>query len=128
MTVQVGLCRTRSEIPKTGFLASRLICLHVYMCTKQRIRLTDQPHNIMVVIAKDTFSFDTAHHMISVLFQSIYDRIHQENLSVSCIHLEPHFHIAKLGYGGVHLFFLFLLQNIDCGYSLEPTLPSTRWF
>ena len=31
--------------------------------------------------------------------------------------LEPHFYIAKLG---VYLFFLFLLQNIDCGYSLEP--------
>ena len=34
--------------------------------------------------------------------------------------LKPHFYIAKLGYGGVYLFFLFLLQNIDCGYSLEP--------
>ena len=34
--------------------------------------------------------------------------------------LEPHFFIAKQGYGGVYLFFLFLLQNIDCGYSLEP--------
>ena len=33
--------------------------------------------------------------------------------------LEPHFYIAKLGYAGVYLFFLFLLQNIDCGYSLE---------
>ena len=33
--------------------------------------------------------------------------------------LEPHFYIAKLGYAGVHLVFLFLLQNIDCGYSLE---------
>ena len=31
--------------------------------------------------------------------------------------LEPHLYIAKLGYAGVHLFFLFLLQNIDCGYS-----------
>ena len=30
------------------------------------------------------------------------------------------FYIAKLGYAGVYLFFLFLLQNIDCGYSLEP--------
>ena len=28
----------------------------------------------------------------------------------------------KLGYAGVNLFFLFLLQNIDCGYSLEPPL------
>ena len=26
----------------------------------------------------------------------------------------------KLGYAGVYLFFLFLLQNIDYGYSLEP--------
>ena len=34
--------------------------------------------------------------------------------------LEPHFYIAKLGLAGVNLFFLFLLQNIDCGYSLEP--------
>ena len=33
---------------------------------------------------------------------------------------EPHFYIEKLGYVGVYLFFLFLLQNIDCGYSLEP--------
>ena len=35
--------------------------------------------------------------------------------------LIPHFYIAKLGYAGAYLFFLiFLLQNIDCGYSLEP--------
>ena len=34
--------------------------------------------------------------------------------------LEPHFYIAKLGYVGVYLFFLFVLQNMDCGYSLEP--------
>ena len=33
---------------------------------------------------------------------------------------EPHFYIAKLGYEGVNLCFLFLLQNIYCGYSLEP--------
>ena len=36
--------------------------------------------------------------------------------------LIPHFYIAKLGYAGVYIFFLFLLQNIDCGYSLEPPL------
>ena len=34
--------------------------------------------------------------------------------------LDPHFYIEKLGFAGVYLFFLFLLQNIDCGYSLEP--------
>ena len=33
--------------------------------------------------------------------------------------LEPYFYIVKLGYAGVYLFFLFLLQNINCGYSLE---------
>ena len=33
--------------------------------------------------------------------------------------LEPHFYIEKKGFAGVYLFFLFLLQNIDCGYSLE---------
>ena len=30
-----------------------------------------------------------------------------------------HPHIIKLVYAGVYLFFLFLLQNIDCGYSLD---------
>ena len=35
--------------------------------------------------------------------------------------LKPHFYIVKLGFTGVYiLFFLFLLKNIDCGYSLEP--------
>ena len=33
--------------------------------------------------------------------------------------LKPHFYIVKLGHAGVYLFFLFLLQNINCGYSLE---------
>ena len=32
----------------------------------------------------------------------------------------PHYYIEKLGFAGVYLFFSFLLQNIDCGYSLEP--------
>ena len=30
--------------------------------------------------------------------------------------LKPNFNIVKLGFAGVYLFFLFLLQNIDCGY------------
>ena len=34
--------------------------------------------------------------------------------------LKPHFYIEKLGFARVYLFFfLFLLQNKDCGYSLE---------
>ena len=58
-----------------------------------------------------------------------HQNIHLRNLY--CVHirktcpcnvypLKPHFYIVKLGYTGVYLFFLFLLQNIDCGYSLEP--------
>ena len=35
-------------------------------------------------------------------------------------HLKPHIYIAKLGFTGYALFFLFLHKNIDCGYSLEP--------
>ena len=34
--------------------------------------------------------------------------------------LETHFYITKLGYARVYLFVLILLQNIDCGYLLEP--------
>ena len=34
--------------------------------------------------------------------------------------LTPHFYIEKVGFTRVYLFLLFLLQNIDCGYSLEP--------
>ena len=34
--------------------------------------------------------------------------------------LTPHFYIEKVGFTRVYIFFLFLLQNIDCGYSLEP--------
>ena len=34
--------------------------------------------------------------------------------------LKPHFYIVKLGFTGVYIIFLFLLLNIDCGYSLEP--------
>ena len=43
---------------------------------------------------------------------------HQENMSVNP--LIPHFYIIQLGNAEVYLFFLLLLLNIDCGYSLEP--------
>ena len=45
---------------------------------------------------------------------------HHEKCPCNVYPLEPHFYIVKLGYAGVYLFFLFLLQNMDCGYSLEP--------
>ena len=48
---------------------------------------------------------------------------HQENMSVQYIiiyPLKPDFYIEKLGFAGVYLIFLLLIQNIHCGYSLEP--------
>ena len=46
---------------------------------------------------------------------------HQENESGNEYPLIPHFYISKTGvWRGIYLFFLFLLQNIDGGYSLKP--------
>ena len=36
--------------------------------------------------------------------------------------LKPHFYIVKLGFIGVYIIFLILLQDIECGCSLEPPL------
>ena len=61
---------------------------------------------------------------VNVLFQKSRPILHSHIIMKTCpcnvYPLKPHFCIAKLGYAGVYLFFLFLLQNIDCGYSLEP--------
>ena len=53
------------------------------------------------------------------LFQENYISI-RKTCPCKVYPLKPHFYIVKLGYAGVYLFFLFLLKNIDCGYSLEP--------
>ena len=46
------------------------------------------------------------------------------NIRITCPYteypLKPNFYIGKLRFAGIYLFFLFLLKNIDCGYSLEP--------
>ena len=62
----------------------------------------------------------------------------QKNAYIILTPLKPHFYIVKLGFTGVNIIFLisaqkhilwvlvrtasalFLLKNIDCGYSLEP--------
>ena len=47
--------------------------------------------------------------------------------STSCKHIHeqngPNYIIVKMGLTGVNIFFLFLIQDIDCGYSLEPAWP-----
>ena len=41
--------------------------------------------------------------------------------------LKPHFYIVKLGFTGVYIIFLISVQNIDCGYSLEPLFEHRLW-
>ena len=38
--------------------------------------------------------------------------------------LKPHFYVVKLGFAGVQVIFLISAQNMDCGYSLEPSRRS----
>ena len=44
---------------------------------------------------------------------------HQDSMSRNVYTLIPHFYTDKCGLQG-YTFFLILIQNIDCGYSLEP--------
>ena len=57
--------------------------------------------------------------MLGFLFPQICQHI-RKICPCNIYPLKPHFYIVKLGFAGVYLFFLVLLQNIDCGYSLEP--------
>ena len=62
-----------------------------------------------------------AHRMWAVLLTTAYVIY---LITKTCLYkvdpIKPHFYIVKLGFTGDTLFFLFLLKNIDCGYSLEP--------
>ena len=42
--------------------------------------------------------------------------------------LTPHFYIVKLGFAEVYIFFLFLLYNIDRGYSLGSNVYQRSMF
>ena len=48
----------------------------------------------------------------------------EDRITKTCLYnfdpLKPHFYTVKLGFTGVYIIFLILLENIDCGYSLEP--------
>ena len=51
---------------------------------------------------------------------------HQENMPVYSIPPQTPLLYRKLGYAGVYIFFLFLLQNIDCGYSTIYVLSKNK--
>ena len=66
---------------------------------------------------------------MSIVSYPFITGIHNYNIRITClcfVYVQiPHFYIVKLGYSGVYLFFSFLLQNIDCGYS-EAVLTCTH--
>ena len=62
--------------------------------------------------------------VIKFLWLDILFEMYQDNMSVCFIPPYTPLLYSKTGvYRGIH-FFLFLLQNIDCGYSLEQRVPS----
>ena len=48
-----------------------------------------------------------------------FDSYLPDNITKTCLYnvdlLKPHFYIVKLGFTGVYIIFLILLENIDCG-------------
>ena len=56
------------------------------------------------------------------VFMENWRKLSQTSLK-SCLYnfdpLKPHFYIVNWGLQGYILLLLFLLKNIDCGYSLE---------
>ena len=71
----------------------------------------------------DVFLNELQSESIKQQLNNIFDSITQAiRITCPCNEhpLTPHFYIEKVGFTRVYIFFLFLLQNIDCGYSLEP--------
>ena len=60
-------------------------------------------------------------HAYIIQFRFIMDE--KCHIMKTCLYnfdpLKPHFYIVKLGFTGVYIIFLFLLKNIECGYTLE---------
>ena len=60
-------------------------------------------------------------YVLELLYKSVCYINDFRNITKTCLYnfdpLKPHFYIVYRGYT---LVFLFLLKNIDCGYSLEP--------
>ena len=62
-------------------------------------------------------------YLLSICTKQAHE-VNTMSITKTCLYnfgpLKPHFYIVKLGFTGVYIIFLFLLKNIDCGYSLEP--------
>ena len=78
---------------------------------------------VNVLIGSFILSIEMGNHMLILSFDSKVVRILRKTCPCNEYSLKPRFYILKVGYAGVYLYFLFLFQNIDCGYSLEPPRP-----
>ena len=79
----------------------------------------DQISKMVVATKKKKKKKKSENGLIPIMSYSAFHII-RKTFPCNIYPYEPHFYIAKVGYAGVYLFFLFLLQIIDCGYSLEP--------
>ena len=129
MAVQPGLCGAWSETPKTGFLTTRFILSNdgptsVETCAVLLLWF------IMLLVLMSVSVLHPGHGVVSlskklcphclVLVKPRWPSLHQATCSCDSYPLTPHLYIVKLRLTGVYIIFLYLLLNIDCGYSLEP--------
>ena len=52
--------------------------------------------------------------------QTMTESAHGITKTYNFVPFKPYFYTVKLGFTGVYIIFLFMLKNIDCGYSFEP--------
>ena len=83
------------------------------------------PHKYVAISRKYHYHNTPSYSKIVVSMRQIHSYKFEKCITKTCLYnfdpLKPHFYIVKLGFTGVYIiYFLFLLENIDCGYSLEP--------
>ena len=122
VTVQARLCLTWSETQIVGFLTRRLISLSLGMANPNNFRshfykgpyhecrsilFIDKDHTLAIFVNRKVGRQSDCTCLLRITYPcNVYPLI-------------PHFYIVKLRYTAVFIFSLFLIQNIDCGYSLE---------
>ena len=95
-------------------------CLH----SKTGCKLAALTNNVLSKNKKKIATFFITTSFCFIFIFSFYSFMKICIIRKTCLCNEyppkPHFYIVTIGLAGVYLFFLFLLQNIECGYSLEP--------
>ena len=85
------------------------ICIGCHLCcAKRQHEKTCSPFSALFSVVSRTAA--------KVTFFSDIMKTYLYNLDP----LKAHFYTVKLGFTGVHTFFLMSAKNIDCGYSLDP--------